>query len=297
MSKEQLNNQADRSKRARDNRRRSRMYTLTRFLFIGFFLIFVGSVVGIGLQTWQDWHDAQAYVQLNDLLTEPSSPAPSQADDPEDPSKPTIPEKETEAEPVDTTGVLAKYQTVYSMNPDMFGWLSIDGMVFSYPVMYTPEDEEYYLRRGFDGAYARSGVPFIDADCEPGCDNYLIYGHNMTNGTMFAQLLAYKYESFWKEHPIIHFDTLYEEGEYEVVAAFYSRVFYKYESNVFRFYEYTDLSDPDDFSKYVGEVFDLALYDTDADVRYGDELITLITCSYDNRIENERFVVVARKVT
>ena len=58
-----------------------------------------------------------------------------------------------------------------------------------------------------------------------------------------------------------------------------------------------ELSDPDDFSKYVGEVFDLALYDTDANVRYGDKLITLITCSYENRIENERFVIVARKLT
>lgn len=272
------------------------MYTLTRVLFLGFFLVFLGTGVTLGLRIYQDWRDAQSFSHLNELITEPSGEEtlPSESRMPELPDNPEIPTEESQPEP-DDSGILAKYRTVYEINQDMYGWISIDGIQFSYPVMYTPEDEEYYLRRGFDGAYARSGVPFIDADCEPGCTNYLIYGHNMTNGTMFAQLLAYEEEEFWKEHPVIYFDTLYEEGQYEVISAFYSRVFYKYETNVFRFYEYTDLSDPDVFSEYVGEVCDLSLYDTDVDVRYGDELITLITCSYENGVPNERFVVVARK--
>lgn len=261
-----------------------------------FFLVFLVSAGTIALRTYQDWHDAQVFAKLSDLVTDPTSPS-STSSDQQNSGITDLPEDTEPAEghPSELQ-ILPKYQTVYNMNSDMFGWISIDGLQFSYPVMYTPEDEEYYLRRGFDGAYARSGVPFVDTDCKLGCGNYLIYGHNMTNGTMFAQLLSYADESFWKEHPVISFDTLYEEGEYEVIAAFYSRVFYKYESNVFRFYEYTDLTDPDAFSEYVGEVFDHALYDTNADVRYGDELITLITCSYVNWIENERFVVVARKL-
>lgn len=299
MSNQQQNSQPDRSQRREQARRRSRLYTLTRVLFLVFFLVFIGSVGSLALRTYQDWHDAQVFAGLNQLVTEPSLPAETAPMGTEEAPSQEPPEQTDPTEPTGEQGqqILARYQTVYGMNQDMFGWISIEGIPFSYPVMHTPEDEEYYLRRGFDGAYARSGVPFIDADCYTGCGNYVIYGHNMTNGTMFAQLLAYEDEEFWKEHPVIHFDTLYEVGEYEVVAAFYSRVYYKYESDKFRFYEYTDLTDPDDFSKYVGEVFDLALYDTDADVRYGDELITLITCSYEHRIENERFVVVARKRT
>lgn len=295
MQNQQQNQVTDRSQRIKANRARSRMYTLTRVMFLVFFLVFLGTAVMCGLRIYQDWRDAEAYAGLNALVTDPvetttpsDSQTPETSDDPMAPTNMTVPSS-------DEPQILAKYRTVYEMNHDMHGWLSIDGMQFSYPVMYTPEDEQYYLRRGFDGSYARSGVPFISADCKPGTNNYLIYGHNMTNGTMFAQLLAYHDEAFWKEHPVINFDTLYEEGEYEIISVFYSRVFYLYETNVFRFYDYTDLSDPDVFSEYVGEVLDLSLYDTGVDVRYGDELITLITCSYDNRVPNERFVVVARK--
>lgn len=297
MSNLQRSNQSDRAEQTKRNRNRRRLYTLTRFLFLAFFLVFLGALGAIAVQTWQDWHDAEAFAGLNELVTDPTILENPEQTDPEHPEETTSP-KATEPENAAPSEpqILPRYQTVYGMNQDMFGWISIEGLPFSYPVMHTPEDEEYYLRRGFDREYARSGVPFLDADCQIGCGNYLIYGHNMTNGTMFAQLLAYEDEEFWKEHPVIRFDTLYEEGEYEVIAAFYSRVFYKFERDVFRFYEYSDLTDPDDFSRYVGEVLDLALYDTDADVRYGDELITLITCSYVNRIENERFVVVARKL-
>lgn len=295
MPRQQQTNQADRTARKSDRRRRSRMYTLSRILFIVFFLVFLGSLAGIAVCTWQDWRDAQAFAGLNELVTDPAEPETTQPVATQSTEPTEIPDSQGEENGSGEREILAKYRTVYEMNSDLYGWLSIDGLPFSYPVMHTPEDEEYYLRRSFDGAYSRSGVPFIDADCEEGCGNYLIYGHNMTNGTMFAQLEAYADESFWREHPIIEFDTLYEEGEYEVFAVFYSRVFYKYETNKFRFYEYADLRDPDVFSEYVNGVRELALYDTGADVSYGDELITLITCSYTNRIENERFVVVARK--
>lgn len=298
MPKEQRNQDTDRKERIRKNRARRRMYTLTRVMFLMFFLVFLGTGVSLGLRVYQDWRDAKSYEELNQLITEPQETEPAVPTESRMPELPTDPEEPTGAVSGPETNdpqILAKYRTVYGMNQDMYGWLSIDGIPFSYPVMYTPEEEERYLRRGFDGSYARSGVPFIDKDCQPGTANYVIYGHNMTNGTMFAQLLAYEDQEFWKEHPVIGFDTLYEEGEYEIISVFYSRVFMTYEKNVFRFYNYTDLSDPDVFSEYVGNVMELSLYDTEVDVRYGDELITLITCSYESGVPNERFVVVARK--
>ena len=53
---------------------------------------------------------------------------------------------------------------------------------------------------------------------------------------MFRSLPKYESKSYWQAHPTIHFDTLYEEGEYEVLAAFYDRVYYTYE-NCFKFYQ------------------------------------------------------------
>ena len=278
----------DFEERARVRRRRTRMYILTTILFVLFFLIFLGASLGIALQIYQDWHDAELYSGLSQLVTDPPETNPSMTD-PQDPHASGEMATEEPTEP----GILPKYETVYHMNEDMFGWLSIDGTTFNYPVMHTPEDEEYYLRRGFDHGSSRSGVPFLDADCETGCGNYLIYGHNMNNGTMFAQLLSYQDQAYWKVHPVINFDTLYEEGEYEVISAFYSRVFNKDETNVFRYYDYHDLTDPEVFQEYVEQVQSLSIYDTGIDAEYGDELITLITCSYGGK--NERFVVVARK--
>ena len=79
-----------------------------------------------------------------------------------------------------------------------------------------------------------AGTPFMDAKCEIDSDNYIIYGHNMKNGTMFREILQYANKSYWQEHPMIRFDTLYEQGEYEVLAAFYDRVYYA-DENCFKF--------------------------------------------------------------
>lgn len=189
---------------------------------------------------------------------------------------------------------MSPYASLKEQNPDLFGWLSIDGTVIDYPVMFTPEDEEYYLRRDFNGQYSNSGVPFLSGEWFRGCGNYLIYGHKMKNGTMFASLLSYDQESYWREHPVIHFDTMEGLGDYEVVAAFYSRIYERDEEGVFRYYRYVDLSDRSDFGEYVEQIKAASVYDTGITPVYGDTLLTLSTCSYHTALG--RFVVVARKM-
>lgn len=190
--------------------------------------------------------------------------------------------------------LLPDYATLYAANPELFGWIEIEGTAVNYPVMHTPKDPERYLHRAFDGSYSFSGVPFMDAGCYYGCGNYILYGHHMKNGTMFASIVNYANKEYWEEHPVIRFDTLYERGTYKVLAVMYSRVYKSYEKNVFRYYDYKDLSDPMAFTEYVRQVRRAALYNTGVDVEYGDQLITLSTCEYS--AENGRFVVVARKV-
>lgn len=185
------------------------------------------------------------------------------------------------------------YADLKAQNPDFFGWISIEGTHIDYPVMFTPDDPEQYLRRAFDGSSSQSGVPFLSADCFAGGGNWLIYGHNMKNGSMFADLLNYAREDFWQAHPLIRFDTLEEEGTYEVVAAFYARVYTEGESG-FAYYAYTDISRQADFEAYLAQVSGAALYDTGVQAQYGDQLITLSTCT--NRSQDERFVVVGRQI-
>ena len=158
--------------------------------------------------------------------------------------------------------------------------------------MHTPTDPEKYLHTNFKREYSFGGIPFIDANCSADSDNLLIYGHNMLDGSMFRSLPKYESKSYWQAHPTIHFDTLYEEGEYEVLAAFYDRVYYTYE-NCFKFYQFIDAADEADFNNAISNFRSKALYDTGVTATYGDKLITLVTCAY--HVEDGRFVVVARK--
>nr|WP_295685723.1 class B sortase [uncultured Lachnoclostridium sp.] len=187
------------------------------------------------------------------------------------------------------------YTSLKEQNPDFFGWIAIEGTELNYPIMHTPEEPEYYLRRDFEGEKSQSGVPFLSASCYEGCGNYLIYGHNMRNGSMFATLLSYADREYWETHPMIQLDTLSDAGEYTVMGAFYSEAYRKDATNAFRFYQYVDLNVRDIFDEYVEQVLHASLYDTGVRAEYGDQLITLVTCSYHKK--NGRFVVVARKQT
>lgn len=198
------------------------------------------------------------------------------------------PTTETNTESV----ILPEYASVYEQNKDCFGWLRIDDTPINYPVMHTPDDPQYYLRRAFDKNDAQSGTPFLDATCYEGCGNYIIYGHHMKNGTMFGTLPKYADIEYWEQHKTICFDTIYEHGEYEVIAAFYGKAIAKGTPG-FRYYQYTDLTDPAIFKEYMEQIKAVVIYETGITAEYGDELITLSTCSYHT--DNGRFVVVARK--
>jgi len=217
-------------------------------------------------------------------LTLPEGPtaAPTQ---PEETVPTTVP-VETEPQP------LPQYLSLYEKNPDFFGWVKIDDTKIDYPVMYAPDDLEKYLHNDYEGNYFYGGTPYMDVRCSPESENYLIYGHNMLDGSMFRGLMKYEKKTYWESHPIIQFDTLYEEGEYEIVAAFYDRVYYSHE-DCFKFYNVIDLEDETAFNEAISNFKAKAIYDTGVTPEYGDQLITLITCAYHT--DNGRFVVVAAK--
>ena len=222
-----------------------------------------------------------------------AQPVPVSETDPDAPSETSLPEPINTPEPEPTP--LPEYAQLYELNPEFFGWLTIEAVGIDYPVMYAPTRSEYYLNRDFYGKYSDSGIPFIDGHCPRGGNYYLIYGHHMQNKTMFGQLPKYADKGFWAEYPMIRFDTVYEQREYIVMAAFLSRIYDKEARGVFRYYEYFDLSDEAVFNEYVRQVKAAALYDTGIDAEYGDELLVLSTCNYHTA--NGRFVVVAKRVS
>lgn len=187
-----------------------------------------------------------------------------------------------------------RYEKLLEANEDFAGWIEIEGTKISYPVMYTPDDPEYYLHRNFEGEYEYSGLPFIDGACslDPRSTNVIIYGHNMKNDTMFSHMLDYKDEDFYKEHPYITFNTIYGDGEYEIVSVILARALYDDEDG-FRYYGMIDPANEEEFNEYMNNIHALELYDTGVDAVYGDELLTLSTCEYSQ--ENGRLAIVAKK--
>lgn len=110
---------------------------------------------------------------------------------------------------------------------------------------------------------------------------------------MFGGLDKYEKESYYKDHPYIQFDTIYEKGFYEVMYVFRSRV-YREDEIVFKYYQFTDANSEQEFDSYMDEMAAISLYDTGVTAQYGDQLLTLSTCDYQEK--NGRFVVVAKKI-
>ena len=172
----------------------------------------------------------------------------------------------------------------------------MDGTKIDYPVMQTQDDPEFYLRRNFQKEHATAGVPFMDAssDIFVPTSNFLIYGHNMKNGTMFHDMLKYKDNSFYQEHKTFRFDTIYKggQGTYEIIAAGYSKI-YPEDSDAFKYYQYAGITSRSDFNEYLKGVKELSEYNTGVSAEYGDQLVTLSTCAYHEK--NGRFFIVGKR--
>jgi len=191
--------------------------------------------------------------------------------------------------------VLKKYKSLYELNKDVVGWITIDGTKVDYPVMQTIFDEEYYLHRNYYKDEAKEGLPFMDSRCIIGrpSTNLIIYGHNMKNGSMFADLLKYESEDYYKDHKYIRFDTIYREAIYEIIAVFRTRVAFQ-DENTFRFYNFIEADFDGEFYEYYDTIRSMSLYDIEAEAISSDYLLTLSTCEYT--VEDGRFVIVARKI-
>lgn len=202
------------------------------------------------------------------------------------------PENAEDAEENQPPVILEKYQTLYDENKDLAGWLKIEDTKIDYPVMQC-EDNEYYLHHDFYGEDSKYGCLFVKdiANLEMGT-NFVVYGHNMKDGSMFGELDNYREQEFYQEHPEILFDTLYEEYSYEIVAVFLSQV-YQAEEDVFKYYQFYEADSEEEFQDFYTNIKELALYDTGVTAQYGDRFLTLSTCAYHT--QDGRFVVVAKR--
>lgn len=172
-------------------------------------------------------------------------------------------------------------------NPDCIGWVRISGTKIDYPIMQTKNNPQYYLRRGFDKQYSYLGTPFMDSRCDINYDNNLIvYGHNMKDGKMFADLLKYRDKAYCREYSTILLNINGITKEYELTAVCKVK-------NDDEWYGYTCQTDKESFSNLISYIKNKSLYISQNEMQYGDYFLTLSTCEYSQ--SNGRLIVIANR--
>ena len=165
------------------------LYTLAMIVFAAIFLISGGLLVK---RLLDDRKTESEFADLQSMIDTAATQAPA-------------------GENVNPNG--ARFAALRDKNSDFIGWISIDGTNLDFPVMYAPDNKDFYLRHDFNKAYSVYGVPYLDEQTTLGAnaesDNLIIYGHNMKTGTIFGCLTEYRRADYYQEHPFIEFDTVY----------------------------------------------------------------------------------------
>jgi SrtB family sortase len=132
---------------------------------------------------------------------------------------------------VDAPGIVAEPPAnvdlagLQAQNSDCVGWIEVPNTAINYPVMQTGNSEEY-LYKGFDGRQLYSGSIFMDFRCAADASSFntVIYGHNMRDGSMFADLNFYLSPSFLQSHSTVYLHTTSGVHTYRVVTAKHTNV-------------------------------------------------------------------------
>jgi sortase B len=161
--------------------------------------------------------------------------------------------------------------------------------VLEYPVVQT-DDNNFYLRRDFERNQSVGGWPFADyRNSFNGTDistNTVLYGHSGARRNAYFTLLPEYFKttrnnslSFYRQNPIIEFDTLFEQMQWKVFAV----VLFNTQSElgtVVPYWRQHDFDDADAFHDFIIDIMDRSVLHTDTDIQYGDHILTLSTCHF-----------------
>ncbi len=189
--------------------------------------------------------------------------------------------KERELPPVEID-----FNSLFDVNDDVVGWLYSPESPINYPVAQA-NDNVKYLRHDLKGNYIIAGTIFVDyRNSTPGNNsNYIIYGHNMRNDSMFTTLARYKKQSYYDKHPIIYYLTPDVNYKIELFAGLVIR-------------SDDDLYDPnlpkDELMRIVRDYKNKSTFESDIVPQDDDIIVTLSTCSHD--FDNARCVLIGRMI-
>ena len=155
-----------------------------------------------------------------------------------------------------------------AINSEYKFWLKVDNTNIDYPVVQS-KDNDFYLTHDFNKNPLASGSIFMDYRNNFEKDNSIIvYGHNMKNKTMFAQLTQFKDKNFFNKNNLIKVEYKNNTYIYEVFSVYTADL-----NN--EDYLKVDFKDENDYKKYINYIKDKSLYKKDIELNSNDNLITL----------------------
>lgn len=182
--------------------------------------------------------------------------------------------------------ITVDFDALLERNGDVTGWLYCPETAVNYPIVQGQSNDQY-LHRDIDGNHLKSGTLFVDyRNGTLGTDaNYIIYGHNMKNGSMFNALAKYKKQAYYDSHPIMYYLT--PEGNYRL-ELFAGRVV-KRDDEIYTFNQSNE-----ELQGLLDEYKSKSTFESAVEPGPDDIIITLSTCSYE--FDNARYIVIGRLV-
>jgi len=197
----------------------------------------------------------------------------------------TEPETEPEPKPRELLPRIAELREYYN-NPDIVGYIQIPGTNISYPVAQTGNNA-FYLYHDLRWNPSRHGSVFLDYEnnlYDLCCDNTIIYGHNMRDGSKFHNIRHYFREDFFRSHNYILLTTPYEETVWDVFSFFHTHIRFCYLT--------TNWHNAAHFYDFMLELQGMSMHSTDIVISPGDQILILSTCAITGG--DYRYVLVAR---
>ena len=279
------------------NKSKFNRYKIIRIISIIGFIIFTALFINeVVIQPIRIKNSIDLTRDLYNKPTEtPATPVLTKAPEPTT----VIPATPTPDPNRDAQGRLLQFKDLLNTSNDVKGWLTIPDTNIDYVVTQGSKDNpDYYLDKDINGKYSKAGTLYLDirSSVEDNTKNYVIYGHNMVSTVekMFHFLLNYKKVSYYQQHPLITFDTIYNTGEWKIFAVFITNgsdkkeTLYDYRTSTFK--------GSSEFLNFVYQMRIRSILNIDTvDINENDQILTLSTCS-NYELDNYRTVIVARKV-
>ncbi|MBQ8333338.1 MAG: class B sortase [Clostridia bacterium] len=174
------------------------------------------------------------------------------------------------------------------INPDIYGWISIEGTTIDYPLVQG-EDNDYYLNHAYTGEFLPNGSIFVDyRNYEDITKNFntVMYGHNITTGAMFHDVEKFIKDVNYFNDVTINIYTNDGIFIYEPFSVYKTRMDYNYFKTGFK--------TTDEFLAFCEEVKGNSKLEKEMTFTETDRIITMSTCT--NIIQSERYALHAKLI-